>query len=74
VCATGDEFMGGRAAGRRFLVTMADHIVDAAALAQLVACRSRFAAAVDTEPRYCDVAEATKVRCRPDQLITEFAG
>ena len=54
--------MGGCAAGGRFLVTMADHIVDAAALAQLVACRSRFAAAVDTEPRYCDVAEATKVR------------
>src|SRR5215212_9667869 len=41
---------------------MADHIVDAAALAQLVAFRARFAAAVDTEPRYCDVAEATKVR------------
>ena len=29
---------------------------------KLVACQARFAVAVDTEPRYCDVAEATKVR------------
>jgi 1L-myo-inositol 1-phosphate cytidylyltransferase / CDP-L-myo-inositol myo-inositolphosphotransferase len=54
--------VGGRAAGRRFLVTMADHIVDVAALAQVVACPARLAVAVDSEPRYCDVAEATKVR------------
>jgi len=54
--------VGGRAAGGRFLVTMADHIVDEAALVQVVACPSRLAVAVDSDPRYCDVAEATKVR------------
>jgi 1L-myo-inositol 1-phosphate cytidylyltransferase / CDP-L-myo-inositol myo-inositolphosphotransferase len=61
--------VGGRAAGGRFLVTMADHIVDAAALTHLVACRSRFAAAVDSEPRYCDVAEATKVRLEGRRVV-----
>ncbi len=61
--------VGGRAAGARFLVTMADHIVEAAALAQVVACPARFAAAVDTEPRYCDLAEATKVRLEGGRVV-----
>ncbi|MDQ3874700.1 MAG: NTP transferase domain-containing protein [Actinomycetota bacterium] len=54
--------VGGRLAGARFLVTMADHVVDTDALAQLLACDAPFAAAVDSDPRYSDVDEATKVR------------
>jgi CDP-L-myo-inositol myo-inositolphosphotransferase len=61
--------VGGRVAGRRFLVVMADHIVELAAVAQVVACPARFAAAVDSEPRYCDVAEATKVRLDGRRVI-----
>lgn len=61
--------VGGRAAGGRFLVTMADHIVEPDALAQIVSCPAQFAAAVDTEPRYCDVAEATKVRLHGGRVV-----
>lgn len=61
--------VGGRVAGGRFLVAMADHIVELAAVAQVVACPARFAVAVDSEPRYCDVAEATKVRLDGDRLV-----
>jgi CDP-L-myo-inositol myo-inositolphosphotransferase len=61
--------VGGRLAGRRFLVTMADHIVEPAAVARVVACPARFAAAVDSEPRYCDVAEATKVRLERGRVV-----
>src|SRR5439155_747838 len=39
------------------------------AVAVVVACPARFAAAVDSEPRYCDVAEATKVRLDGRRLI-----
>jgi choline kinase/phosphatidylglycerophosphate synthase len=60
---------GGRLAGQRFLVTMADHIVELAAVARVVVCPARFAAAVDSEPRYCDVAEATKVRLEGHRVV-----
>jgi choline kinase/phosphatidylglycerophosphate synthase len=53
--------VGGRAAGTRFLVTMADHLVDPEAVSRLLASPARFAAAVDSRPRHCDVDEATKV-------------
>jgi CDP-L-myo-inositol myo-inositolphosphotransferase len=53
--------VGGRAAGERFLVTMADHVVDPEAVARLIASPARLAAAVDGTPRHCDVEEATKV-------------
>lgn len=53
--------VGGRAAGTRFLVTMADHVVEPDAVARLVASPARFAIAVDSKPRHCDVDEATKV-------------
>ena len=61
--------VGGRLAGQRFFVTMADHVVEWAAVARVVACPARFAAAVDSEPRYCDVAEATKVRLEGHRVV-----
>ena len=61
--------VGGRAAGRRFLVTMADHVVEPGAVAKLLASNARFAAAVDSDPRYCDVEEATKVRLNGHSVI-----
>jgi 1L-myo-inositol 1-phosphate cytidylyltransferase / CDP-L-myo-inositol myo-inositolphosphotransferase len=54
--------VGGRVAGTRFLVTKAHHVVEPAAVRQLLACDAPLAAAVDSDPQYCDVAEATKVR------------
>src|SRR5215218_5878409 len=65
--------VGGRVARRRFLVTMADHIVEPAAVARMVSCHARFAAAVDSNPRYCDIEEATKVRLNGHR-VTEIRG
>ena len=56
--------VGGRAAGGRFLVVMVDHVFDAAEVARVLATEAPFVAAVDSSPRFCDVAEATKVRLR----------
>jgi 1L-myo-inositol 1-phosphate cytidylyltransferase / CDP-L-myo-inositol myo-inositolphosphotransferase len=61
--------VGGQAAGRRFVVTMADHIVEPDAVALIVSCPARFGAAVDSEPHYCDLAEATKVRLKGRRVV-----
>src|SRR5436190_732301 len=61
--------VGGRLAGGRFVVTMGDHVVELAAVARVIACPAPFAAAVDSEPRYCDVAEATKVRLDGHRVV-----
>ena len=60
---------GGRVAGTRFLVTMADHVVEPATVARLVSSSARLAAAVDTRPAYADVEEATKVRIADGRLL-----
>ncbi|MGH3042581.1 MAG: NTP transferase domain-containing protein, partial [Gaiellaceae bacterium] len=54
--------VGARAAGRRFLLAMVDHVVDPEALRRLLRSEAAFALAVDSRPRLCDVDEATKVR------------
>jgi 1L-myo-inositol 1-phosphate cytidylyltransferase / CDP-L-myo-inositol myo-inositolphosphotransferase len=53
---------GGRHAGTRFVLLMADHLVAPEAVARLVESDAAFAVAVDTAPGECDIAEATKVR------------
>jgi choline kinase/phosphatidylglycerophosphate synthase len=52
---------GGRAAASRFVVVMADHIFDADTVRRVLASPEPFAIAVDRDPRFCDVDEATKV-------------
>lgn len=61
--------VGGRAAAARFLVAMVDHIVDREAVTRLLASRAPFALAVDSQPRYCDVEEATKVRLEGGRVV-----
>jgi 1L-myo-inositol 1-phosphate cytidylyltransferase / CDP-L-myo-inositol myo-inositolphosphotransferase len=61
--------VGARAAAGRFLVAMVDHVVEREAVTRLLASRAPFALAVDTQPRYCDVDEATKVRVEGDRVV-----
>jgi 1L-myo-inositol 1-phosphate cytidylyltransferase / CDP-L-myo-inositol myo-inositolphosphotransferase len=61
--------VGGRAAAGRFLVGMVDHVVEREAVTRLLASRAPFALAVDSQPRYCDVEEATKVRLAGGRVV-----
>jgi CDP-L-myo-inositol myo-inositolphosphotransferase len=61
--------VGARAAGRRFLIAMVDHVIDAEALRRLRGSDAGFALAVDSQPRSCDLDEATKVRLEGDRVV-----
>ncbi|MBD0330616.1 MAG: NTP transferase domain-containing protein [Thermoleophilia bacterium] len=61
--------VGGRAAGRRFLVTMADHVFEPDAVRKVLTSPAAFALAVDTRPGFCDVEEATKVRLEDGRVV-----
>jgi 1L-myo-inositol 1-phosphate cytidylyltransferase / CDP-L-myo-inositol myo-inositolphosphotransferase len=61
--------LGGRVAGCRFLVTMADHVVEPDAVAKLVSSRARLAAAIDSGAAYADIEEATKVRLAGGRVV-----
>ena len=61
--------VGARAAGRRFLLAMVDHVVDPEALRRLLRSEAAFALAVDSRPRFCDVDEATKVRLQGPRVV-----
>jgi choline kinase/phosphatidylglycerophosphate synthase len=61
---------GARAAGRRFLLAMVDHVVDPEALRRLCCSEAAFALAVDSQPRFCDLDEATKVRLAGARVVT----
>jgi choline kinase/phosphatidylglycerophosphate synthase len=62
--------LGARAAGRRFLLAMVDHVVDPAAVRRLCCSEAAFALAVDSQPRFCDLEEATKVRLAGARVVT----
>jgi len=62
-------FVGARAAGRRFLLAMVDHVFDPEALRRLLHSEAAFALAVDSRPRLCDVDEATKVRLQGLRVV-----
>jgi choline kinase/phosphatidylglycerophosphate synthase len=62
-------FVGARAAGRRFLIAMVDHVVDPEALRRLLRSEAAFALAVDSRPRVCDLDEATKVRLQGRRVV-----
>jgi 1L-myo-inositol 1-phosphate cytidylyltransferase / CDP-L-myo-inositol myo-inositolphosphotransferase len=62
--------LGARAAGRRFLLAMVDHVVDPEALRRLCCSEAAFALAVDSQPRFCDLEEATKVRLEGARVVT----
>ena len=62
-------FVGARAAGRRFLLAMVDHVVDPEALRRLLRSEAAFALAVDSRPHSCDVDEATKVRLQGRRVV-----
>ena len=61
--------VGGRAAANRFLLTMVDHVFEPKSLALILASDAPFVAAVDTRARFCDVAEATKVRLAGSKIV-----
>jgi 1L-myo-inositol 1-phosphate cytidylyltransferase / CDP-L-myo-inositol myo-inositolphosphotransferase len=61
--------VGSRAAGRRFLLAMVDHVVNPEALRRLLRSEEAFALAVDSRPRFCDLDEATKVRLHGRRVV-----
>ena len=61
--------VGARAAERRFLIAMVDHVVDPEALRRLLRSEAAFALAVDSRPHVCDVDEATKVRLQGPRRV-----
>ena len=61
--------VGARAAGRRFLLAMVDHVVDPEALRRLLRSEAAFALAVDSRPQLYDVDEATKVRLQGPRVV-----
>jgi len=61
---------GGTVAGERFLLMMCDHLVEPAVIGRMIACRAPFAVAVDREPMFCEVDEATKVQVAGGAVIT----
>jgi CTP:molybdopterin cytidylyltransferase MocA len=64
-------FVGGSAAASRFVVVMADHIFDSETVLRVLESPEPFAIAVDRDPRFCDIEEATKVLLR-DGRVTEI--
>lgn len=60
---------GGRVAGGRFLLVMADHVFGPEAVERLLAADGPFVAAVDTQPSECDLSEATKVRLLDGRVV-----
>jgi choline kinase/phosphatidylglycerophosphate synthase len=60
---------GGRAAGGRFVLLMVDHVFDPSAVRGVLERSEPFVAAVDSQPRYCDVAEATKMRIEGGRVV-----
>ena len=61
--------VGGRAAAGRFLLTMVDHVFEPESIARMLESDAPFVAAVDTRARFCDVAEATKVRLAGSKIL-----
>ena len=61
--------VGARAAGRRFLLAMVDHVVDPEALRRLLRSEAAFALAVDSRPQLCDLDEATKVGLQGPRVV-----
>ena len=61
--------VGARAAERRFLIAMVDHVVDREALRRLLRSEAAFALAVDSRPHVCDLDEATKVRLQGRRVV-----
>ena len=60
---------GGRAAGGRFVLLMADHVFDPSAVRRVLEQPGPFVAAVDSRPRWCDVGEATKMRVEHGRVV-----
>jgi CDP-L-myo-inositol myo-inositolphosphotransferase len=61
--------VGARAAERRLLLSMVDHVVDPEALRRLLGSEAAFVLAVDSRPRACDLDEATKVRLQGPRVV-----
>lgn len=61
--------VGARAAGRRFLLVMVDHVFEPECMRRVLQSEAAFALAVDSQPRYCDVEEATKVRLEGSSVV-----
>ena len=62
--------VGARAAGRRFLLAMVDHVVDPEGRRRrLLRSEAAFALAVDSRPQLCDLDEATKVRLQGPRVV-----
>ena len=66
--------VGGRAAGGRFVLVMADHVFDPDELAPVLASDAPFVFAVDSAPAYADPDEATKVLLDGDRVVAVGKG
>ena len=66
--------VGGRAAGGRFVLVMADHVFDPDELAPVLVSDAPFVFAVDSAPAYADPDEATKVRLDGDRVVAVGKG
>ncbi len=61
--------VGGRAAGQRFLLMMADHLLEPEVVERMLSCGAPFAVAVDTRPRNCELEDATKLRVHDGRVV-----
>ncbi len=61
--------VGARAAGRRFLLVMVDHLFEPECARRLLQSSAPFALAVDSRPTLCDLEEATKVLVEGSQVV-----
>lgn len=61
--------VGGRAAGGRFLVVMADHVLEPAAVERVARSQAPYAIAVDRDVGLCGTAEATKLALQEGRVV-----
>lgn len=61
--------VGGRAAGGRFLVVMADHVLEAEAVRRLLRSQAAYAIAVDRDLVRCGSEEATKLELEDGRVV-----
>ncbi|MER3487429.1 MAG: hypothetical protein C4307_01170, partial [Chloroflexota bacterium] len=61
--------VGARAAGRRFLLVMVDHLFEPECARRVLQSAAPFALAVDSRPGLCDLEEATKVLVEGSRVV-----